>query len=189
MEKLIRTFIAIKIVPDNEFLHLYSILKESLTGESIKWVEKNNFHLTLRFLGDTKQNQTEQISLELAKITSRFQSFYLTFKGIGYFKSKGNPRVLFAKTEESQTLKNLANEMNQKVFELGFEENTRKFKSHLTLGRIRFLKNRNEFNELIKKFTETKIQTVYVSEIIFFKSILKSSGPIYKTLKVIKLKL
>ena len=185
MENSIRTFIAIKITPEKEFLNLYSELKESLNDETIKWVEENNFHLTLRFLGNTTQNQVEGIQHSFERIVSKFQPFQINIKGIGYFESKNQPRVLFAKINDSPKLQLLATEIKKQIIPIGFKEGTREFSPHLTLGRIKFIKRKNDFFSLINKFEETEIQKIVVSEIIFYQSILKPCGPIYKPLKII----
>lgn len=189
MEPLIRTFIAIKIIPDNQFLQLYSAIKEVLNEDTIKWAEPHNMHLTLRFLGDTTPNQIKKVKLLLEDIAVQLAPFHFNLKGIGCFKNKGKPRILFAKIEESPTLKRLATEINTKVVECGFEKETRDFKPHLTLGRIKFIKERNNFYSLIQRFEETEIQIVKVVEIIFFKSILTSLSPVYKSIQTVQLKL
>ena len=187
MKGNVRTFIAIKISPKNEFFDLLSGLKESLYGEDIKWVEKNNYHLTLHFLGDTTQEQVPEIQLALENLSQKFQQFQFNLKGIGYFKSKGQPRVLFANIENFLTLKQLAIEIEKQMVTIGFKKEVREFKPHLTLGRIKFIKSKNNFYSLVKKFEETEIQKVVVSEIIFYQSILNPSGPIYKSIKIVKL--
>jgi len=188
MEKSIRTFIAIKIKPDNHFLKIYSLIQDSLSVEIIKWVEKNNFHLTLRFLGKTDQIQSEQMKQTLENIAKQYYPFNISLQGIGYFKSRGNPKVLFIKIEKSQVLKQIANELNQQAVKLGYEIKIREFKPHLTLGRIKFINDKNRFGSLLKRFEETEIQEVKVSEIIFYQSILKPSGPIYSPIKTVQLK-
>jgi len=187
MEKTSRTFLAVKIIPESKFLKIYSLVKNVLEGEVIKWIDQNNFHLTLRFLGETNQIQTEKVKQTLENIAVRFNSFDFCLKGIGYFKSRGNPKVLFLKIEKSQVLKQIADELNQQAVKLGYEEETREFKPHLTLGRIKFIKDKNKFYSLVKKFEETKIQRVNVSEIIFYQSILKPSGAIYRPIKTVQL--
>ena len=188
MGNSIRTFIAIKITPEKKFLNLYSELKKSLNGETIKWVEENKFHLTLRFLGNTTQNQVKEIQHTLEKIVSKFQPFQIKLKGVGYFESKKQPRILFAKIDDSRTLQLLATEIKKQIIPFGFKKGTKEFSPHLTLGRIKFIKRKNDFYSLINKFEETEIQKIVVSEIIFYQSILKPGGPIYKPIKITNLK-
>ena len=187
MEKSFRTFIALKIIPDNTFIKLYSKLKDNLKDENIKWVEQNNFHLTVRFLGVTSSTQVNEIETVIESIGRKYKSFSFDLKGLGYFKSKGKPRVLFAKTEETQALKLLKTEIEDQVEKFGFEKEQRKFNPHLTLGRIKYLNENHKFLLLIQEFAETEIQKVNVSEIIFYQSILNSTTPVYKPIKTFKL--
>lgn len=188
MENISRTFIAIKIIPNDNFIQLFSSLKEKLKDENIKWVDENNFHLTLRFLGNTSSEQLEKIKSELVKITNKYKSFRFILRGLGRFESKGKPKVLFAKTEKSQTLQNLAKEIKNQITQLGFKGGNLEFQPHLTLGRIKFLNDKNNFLSLIQNFEHTEIQTIKVTEVIFYQSILKSSGPLYQPIQIFKLK-
>jgi 2'-5' RNA ligase len=187
MEKSFRTFIAIKIIPKNTLIQLFSRLKVHLNDEDIKWVEPNNFHLTLRFLGNTSATQVEEIKTGLENIACNYKCFSFNLKGLGFFKNNGKPKVLFAKTEETQTLKLLTTEIENLIVRFGFEKETRDFNPHLTLGRIRFLNEKHKFFLLVQKFAETEIQKVNVSELIFYQSILNSTNPIYSPIKIIKL--
>jgi 2'-5' RNA ligase len=53
MTDLLRTFVAVKVEPAPALLHTMKDLQMALRGEQVKWVEPNNLHLTLKFLGDT----------------------------------------------------------------------------------------------------------------------------------------
>lgn len=182
-----RTFIAINIKQELKFTKLYSALKKSLNDEAIRWVNPNDFHLTLRFLGNTSVEQINNICTGLKDIAQRIQSFQIELKGLGYFKSKGHPKVLYANIERSSELRELALEIDKLATLNGFEAERKEFKPHLTLGRIKFIKNRNNFYDLINNFKETEIQIVSTKEIIFYQSILNSDGAKYIPLKVIKL--
>jgi len=57
MKDTIRTFIAIKITPEKRLTELFTNLKNALKSEEIRWVDTNNLHLTLRFLGETSPEQ------------------------------------------------------------------------------------------------------------------------------------
>lgn len=188
MEKSIRTFIAIKIFPSNRFNHIYSVLQENLKHENMQWIPKNNFHITLRFLGETATSQIEKIGVELENISHRFSAFQFNLKGFGFFKRKGIPSVLYAKTENSKTLNQLAEEVEKSMQKLGFEEKTKDFKPHLTLGRIKHLDQKEKFISLVQKSEETSLQKVALSEIIFYQSSLHSNGPVYQAIKIVKLK-
>jgi 2'-5' RNA ligase len=182
-----RTFIAIKITPERKLLDVFSTFKKSLAGEIINWVTENNLHVTLRFLGETSREQIAEIVKLLEKMGELFQPFQFELKGVEVFKNKIQPRVLFLSIENSLILKQLAEEMEEKIISLGFSHGEKTFNPHLTLGRIRYIQGKDIFYSLVNKFKSVHIQLVTVSEIIFYQSILGSEGPTYHPIKIIKL--
>ena len=187
MSQFHRTFIAIKIKPEPELLDLMVVCRENFNNEAIKWVDENNLHLTLKFLGNTSSNQTEEIKNILEEFAVGVPAFSFALKGLGYFKSKGKPRVLFASIYSFKAMEKIAGELEEQLFKLGFEKETRAFKPPLTLARIKFVKDKNHFYEFVGQYKNKKFQTVNVSEIIFYQSILKPQGPKYVPLKTIQL--
>lgn len=188
MKNTVRTFIAIKITPHQNLLELVARLKYALKDEAIKWVETGNLHLTLRFFGETTRKQADEIESVLEILSKKFHCFQFNLKGVGYFKRKQQPSVLFVNIENEEVLKQLANEIENEISHMEFENEPKNFKPHLTLARIKFVKIRNAFYSLMDAFKEIDIQVVEVSEIVFYQSILNSSGPEYKPLKTVKLK-
>lgn len=188
MPDLLRTFIALKIKPEPTLLHKLEELKNELAGEPVKWVDENNLHLTLKFLGDTTLHQVDDLKAILKKISARNPAFSFRLKGLAFFKNKGMPRVLFIGIEEGEAIQQLAAEINLQLFALGFEKENRPFSPHLTLARIKFLKNKRNFYNAIDKYRDTDIQSIAIHEIILYQSILKPTGPIYKPLEIFRLK-
>jgi len=182
-----RTFIALKVHPEEELMHLFRDLQAELSGEAIKWVEPDNLHLTLKFLGDTTAEQVDEVKEILLQTVSQFSAFRFQLKGLGYFKSNGQPRVLFTDIENFEPLKQLVNALQVPLKEIGFEKEKRAFKPHLTLARIKFLKNKKQFYSLIENVSSVDFQWVKVDEIIYYQSILKPSGPQYIPLQKVPL--
>lgn len=187
MKETIRTFIAVKITAEKKLRDSIAELKKSLAGEEIRWVDFDNLHLTLRFLGETSQFQVAEITKMLESISKQFQPFQFELKGVSVFKKKIRPRVLFVPIVNDLVLKQLAAKILEMSKTLGFkvEENT--FNPHLTLGRIKFIQNKTDFYALVNKFSDTKFQQVFVSEVIFYQSILGSEGPTYIPIKIVNL--
>lgn len=188
MNKPARTFIAVKIEPEEELIRTITILKKSLGDEAINWVDPNNLHLTLKFLGDTSTVQIEEIKRLLGNITVNHQSFQLTLSGLEFFKNKGQPRVLFACVYDFLPLELLFSEIDRKLIDIGFESETRKFKPHLTLARIKHISNKKHFYQVTDKLKNTNLQKSTISEVIFYKSNLTSKGPVYNELFAAKLR-
>jgi len=187
MKEAIGTFIAIKIVAEKRLIDTFSNLKKSLSDEEIKWVDTDNLHVTLRFLGETNRKQVSEIINVLESVSENFKPFVFEIKGAGVFKNKMQPRVLFLSVENNQILFQLADEIRNKLRSFGFEDGEKSFNPHITLGRIKYIKNKDSFYALANRFKDVKIQMVTVTEIIFYQSILNSDGPTYKPIKIVKL--
>ena len=182
-----RTFIAIKIEPENALSDLFKCLKSSLKNEKIKWVEENSLHLTLRFLGETSQNQSQQVDLVLKKLASENKSFCFDLCGTGFFGSKNQPKVLFVSVLNKEILSQFADNLAKSISGFGFHTGEKPFAPHLTLGRIKEIQNSGQFLELVQHYKNVHFQQVQVKEIIFYESILYPAGPVYKPIKTYKL--
>lgn len=187
MPDSIRTFIAIKIEPQPELSQLVKHLKETFSEEKIKWVEENNFHLTLKFLGDTSPVQVNEVKSVLNETAGNFSALQFDLKGVGFFKRNRQPKVLFVNIENHEILEQLTAEIDEKLSKFGFERDEREFNPHLTLGRIKYLKDKSRFYQTIEAFKSSFLQQVKITEIIYYQSILKPTGAEYKSLSKVSL--
>lgn len=182
MTDWLRTFVAVKVEPAPQLLQTIKDVKNKLSAEPVKWAAPNNLHITLKFLGDTLPSQVDEVGEELNQAAKLFSSFSFELEGLGFFKNKGMPRVLFAHIKEGEVLQHLAAEIDKRLENLGFQPETRPFKPHLTLARIKFLKNKKGFYEAVEKYRDTFMQNAKINEIIFYQSVLKPEGPVYREL-------
>ena len=183
----IRTFIAVKISLSERLKVLFDVVKEELSGEKIKWVTLDNLHLTIRFLGETALHEIENIKAEINKF-SEFPVFSFKIGGTGFFAKKGSPSVLYLKITEQDQLSGLFSAINHSMHKLGFGMEQREFKPHLTLGRIININDKSGFYKVVKKYERVFIQQEWISEIIFYESVLNSRGPKYYPIQKVKLK-
>ena len=135
-----RTFIAIRL--SDEVLELLGELSAQVARawpeQSVRWVKPEGMHLTLRFLGDTEEEQVSALAAGLDEVADASAPFALHLEGMGCFPNPRRPRVIWVGLQdfEEQLLP------LQKVAELlarsrGWEREKRVFKPHLTLGRVR----------------------------------------------------
>lgn len=181
-----RTFIAINIEPGKQLLKLEGHLQKKLSNEKISWVAPQNLHLTLHFLGETPDDKLPVVETILQQLVSGVQPFTFQLEGVSWFKRHGQPSVIFLAIPESGPLTALANKLGQMLGEAGFTIDDRPFKPHLTLSRVKYLNNKIRFYKLIQQLDQPSqqiSQVVEVKELIFFESVLKSSGPQYVVLK------
>jgi len=184
-----RSFIAIQLPPDVK-KRLHSIqdeLKEC--GPDVKWVEPENIHLTLKFLGNVETQETEKIGELLEEKFSLNKSFRVTLNRLGCFPSLHSPRILWAGFEDKQDgSKKIAHILDDSLkCSMGFEKEAREFQLHATLGRFRssrkkiaFIERFEELNRAFKPFD------TYIDNITLFESKLTSSGPVYAVLHSVK---
>jgi 2'-5' RNA ligase len=182
-----RTFIAVKIETDKKLKDLVSTLASEMKGDSIRWINTDHMHITLAFLGDTADGTVERVISMLETNCMGFGEVNFKISRLGVFKNIGDPRVIWAGIESDDKFENLFKMIKGGLgsIEIAIEE--RQFKPHLTLGRVKRLKNRSTLERMIGQFSETIFQEVSVSEVVFYESILKQSGPEYLPLYVAKL--
>lgn len=174
-----RTFIAIKINPEQLLLNKIEELKRVLADEQIKWVEKQNLHLTLKFLGEISEKKSFKVKDVLLHFAKKQHPVSVLPQGIGYFRSRGIPKVLFLNIKNREVLQQLANDIDNLLIPLDFEKESRPFNPHLTLARIKFLKNKQAFYEALRLYQDVSLQESLISEIILYQSLLKPEGPVY----------
>ena len=175
-----RIFIAIKIETGEKLSGIFSSLKSGLIDEAIKWTSLDNFHLTLAFLGDTEEKTIRRISSKLKESCEKSGNFELIISGLGLFKNSRDPRIIWTGIEPSEELTRLYNLIFNGLAESGVNMEKRPFRPHLTLGRIKHLKDQSALKNLMDKYQNSEIQKVAVNEIIIYESILKPTGPLYK---------
>lgn len=173
-----RTFIAIE-VPEKIRKHIDSVvMEEKKRNLPIKWIKFQNFHITLKFLGEINEPKKNEIIPLMTDVSKKFSTFEVGFEGIGCFPNPRNPRVLWiGVTEGSEKLCEIAQNLEGALSRCGFKEEKR-FHSHLTIARI---KKSCKVDDILKR--TIKFEPFSVNSIILFKSTLTSEGPIYEVLQ------
>lgn len=184
----VRTFIAIEI-PDvirQKIAAVQEKLKKA--GERISWTKPGNIHLTLKFLGDVKENQIEPIADAVKISANGIRPFSFQVGNLGAFPDIRRARVLWVDVvNPTNELAELAKRIEDQLSKIGFKKETRKFNPHLTMGRVKSRLG----EKFIVKFENLTFEEdeVRVEGIIVMKSELNPAGSIYTPLQKIKLRL
>lgn len=178
-----RLFIAIKIKPDPAFMKQYRGLKEALKHEPIKWVEEHNIHITLKFLGDTDLRIIPQIGEKLETVAHAVPSFSFKLDTLGIFGSRYQPRVIWIGINPYQPLVSLMQAVHDAMEPLGFEKDRQNLVPHLTLGRIKEIRDKQLFRETLDDLRTMASSSFQAQEMILFESILKKEGPEYHVIQ------
>ncbi len=169
-----RLFIAIEL-PENIKGSLFNIQKEiGSEYAKIKWVNKNQIHVTLKFLGEIDGDKLSVIKEALSYI--RFKKFRLSLNSLGWYPSEDRVNVLRVGMENEKEVFNLHSEIELKLGSL-FKKDDR-FSVHITLGRVKFVKNKEKFIENLKKI-KIKNEEFFLNDFSLIKSELSKDGPRY----------
>lgn len=109
-----------------------TLLRGGLPGA--RWIDAENYHITLRFIGDVDGRTADEIA-EMLSLVHR-PPFSLAVAGLDYFGSRV-PRALIAKIAPSRELSELQAEQERSIQRLGLPPESRKFTPHITLARLR----------------------------------------------------
>ena len=179
MEK-VRSFIAVNLNPDiKEYLSsLQANLNVSET--KIKWVEKNNLHLTMEFLGYISLEQTILIKSKLKEIASQYRPFIIRLSSnIGIFPTYQMPRIIWVGIKEGvNQLNELYNSIENNLSNKGFPRENKEFSGHITIGRVKFIRDTTNFIKILKSI-EVNNFSQEVGSIDLMESKLTPNGPIY----------
>jgi 2'-5' RNA ligase len=187
-----RTFIAIEL-PKNikDFLvRLQDQLKKSRAD--VKWVQPQNIHLTLKFLGEIDEQKLDKIVLILEEITKTNNSFYIRISSLGAFPKIRFPRVIWVGIDKGDMeTAQIAKVLEEEIAKIGIPPEKRPFSSHITIGRVRSNLNQGELAKNLDDLANSSLGEnleFLVTKIMLFKSTLTPKGPIYEVLKEAYLK-
>jgi len=166
-----RLFVAISF---NEFSDYFKKLQEQLP--KAKHTFPKEFHITLKFLGEADEKKAEKIKEKLSEL--KFNEFECEINGIGYFSEKFL-RTVFVNITDSGKIAELQKQIDSKLKD--FFEKEKNFEAHITIARVKFVENKMDYIENLKKIkTEKSIKKVNSFELM--KSTLTPEGPVYEVL-------
>lgn len=168
-----RVFIAIEI-PESikeELAHLVEGLKDKISN--VKWVEKENFHITLRFIGEIQEDRISVLESIIDEVSLKFSPFEIELKGTGKF-----PHVIWVGIDKGgDILKNIYYSIEGALIRADFPPIDKPFSPHITLGRVK---------KDVKRFQVEDFGPIsfYANSITLMQSQLFPSGPIYTPIRI-----
>ena len=182
-EKTTRTFLAIDL-PEKIITQLIDIqdgLKASVKG--IRWTRPEGIHLTLKFFGNISENDIVNISGVVEKKTKDARPVTLNVKRVGAFPNFKRPRVMWIGISgEVEQLFFLQEEIDTGLETIGFQKETRAFRPHLTLGRIKSPREVEGLAKIIEGGEGYTAGSFIAEGLTLFKSDLTPKGAIYTKL-------
>lgn len=180
-----RLFVAIDIPTHtkNELISGYSEVKERLDTAgrgAVKWVQPQNWHITLKFLGEVPEKLCERCTYILTSCAHQYTPFKMRIRHMGCFPTPKRPKVLWAGVEEAvETLSPMSACLEEAFEEIGIAREERGFHAHLTFGRVK--KFTPGIAQAMVDCLSTRVQSDWfeVRNLNLYKSVLTPKGPIY----------
>ncbi len=138
-----RLFVALEVPEDvkEKMEAAQADLRRALPDRSVRWARREQFHLTLRFLGDVEAARVEALAEAIRPACAGFGALHLRAEGIGCFPERGYPRVVWVGVrDQAEHLPRLQQLVESATEGFTSEAKEARFTGHLTLGRIKGIK-------------------------------------------------
>ena len=182
-----RLFCAVKIPLNDALEEATGVFRQELNEAQINWVSPQNLHLTLKFFGDTPNERVNGIVEAMQLAAASFPPFSFTVEGSGTFGSARQPNVIWFGIRQAQGLEDLYHHVNHFLIPLGYEPDRKLFTPHLTIGRIKYIRDTVTLRALESEFSGQEFAKVRTESFFLMESFLRPQGPLYKVVEEFKL--
>lgn len=149
---------------------------------SVRWSDPAQFHLTLLFLGELEPPQDLQVKEVVQDIANNIPPFSVDVARLGVFPDEQSPRVIRVEVSASPLLIIMQQRLKNGVAPFGIPFETRPYRPHLTLGRIRKRKESERLTHWLKQEEVREVGRCEIKEVMLMQSVLRPEGSLYKCL-------
>lgn len=183
----IRTFIAIEVGNDVKARAADLIKRLKKAEADVRWVQPEQMHITLKFLGDVPNVEVPDVCRHVAAAVADFAPFEIEFQAAGAFPDSARPKSLWigvAPGEGFDQLEALNGAIEQRLHDtMGFPRERRRFHPHLTIGRLNAMGGAQvALSELVEQNASFDASIAEIDEVLVFASYLDKGGPTYNVL-------
>jgi RNA 2',3'-cyclic 3'-phosphodiesterase len=184
---VLRTFVALEmpVAIEDQLSNVIATLKADLKEMPVRWVAVENIHLTLKFIGETSEENVQQVSSLVEQCAKNVESFDLQLKGFGVFPDTRRPLVLWVGVSAPENLATLQQKIENGLARLGYPVEDRPFNPHLTIGRVRRGTGGPDAKRIMAAMDAHKTissDPVLINSVTLFQSVLNRSGSVYNRL-------
>ncbi len=141
-----------------------------------RWTDPDNYHVTLRFLGDLSSPDLQALRERLGSL--RCPNFPLRIRGMGHFPPRGQPTTLWAGVERSDELVSLRNRVERLAVKMGFPGDSRNFFPHISLANVKGARP-DQVGLFLQNFSLFEAEVITARAFSLYSSLLTSEGPVY----------
>jgi 2'-5' RNA ligase len=188
----LRAFLASTLPPalHRELASLVERLDSKVPSGSVRWVNTDNIHLTLKFLGDINPSQSDLLLKTARPLVEARSPFALEATGLGMFPNAKRPTVIWVGVrEDDRHLAELHSTLESLLGQVGFEVDSRRFHPHLTLGRTRRGLARHDQRALGEALTTQPVGSLgewEVRTLVLMRSDLRPEGARYTPVETLQ---
>lgn len=154
-------------------------LRERPGGDRVRWTREEDLHVTLRFLGATPRARLPELAAALAAGAARVARFEVALAELQFFPSQQRPRVVAVGLAPEAPVAALAASLEQAAVACGHAPEQRRFRAHLTLGRLRIPGR----SRLSLSGAQPAPLRIAVERAVLFQSELRAEGARYEALQ------
>jgi 2'-5' RNA ligase len=174
-----RTFIALDIPLTEETKTFLLAMKKRFNTQGMKWVDFDNLHLTLQFIGPTSPGQERQIIAILQQTVPAFSVFELSLKGLGVFSWKRAPQVVWLGFQPQSELMALQQTLQHELNQVAMKNDERIFVPHCTFLRLKSGGKQNELMQFVREHAKRSFHSLLIQSVQFYASELTPRGAVY----------
>ena len=173
-------------------LDITSTIRDALAGTQrqldapdakIKWVAAENLHVTVKFLGGADDDQVAEVCAAAGEVAGGIAPFQFDVRGIQVVPPRGRARMIWAGIDDPTAgMTKLFERLEPALAALGFQPETRGFKPHVTLGRVKFVRDHDRLRQAAEVHADQHFGSVDAAEVVVYSSNLTPRGPIYTPL-------
>jgi len=185
---VVRIFFAIDLPPETKH-HLgkfISILKKQSKSHAIRWTKPDNLHITLQFLAEVRTEHLATLIKNVrAKIEGAMKASSFSFGKLHLFPNPYRPRVIVLEITPQEVLANLSQLIGHGIIASDYEIESRPFRAHLTLGRIKHAQGVSL--NFLSECQIPEIGKVEMNDVVLFRSEPQPEGSKYTVIERIML--
>jgi 2'-5' RNA ligase len=145
----------------------------------VRWIQRANLHVTLRFLGgEVPSDLITPLDARLREITAGISAFEIDACGVGAFPDSRYPKIIWIGLQ-SETLIRLAEQLEAASRESGFDPESRPYSPHLTIGRVRNMRARRQIRTILTRDSCVEFGTSRIEHLSLYRSVIGGPSAIY----------